>query len=48
MNYFNQNMKDTELNNFSTISHKCEKIHLKLTIIYINKLFSNISNTEIP
>ena len=37
-----------ELADFKTISSKCDKIHLKLTAIYCNKLFPNIMLDDLP
>jgi hypothetical protein len=37
-----------ELVDFKTISSKCDKIHLKLTAIYCNKLFPNIMLDDLP
>lgn len=33
---------------FSTISKSCDKVHIKLTAIFTNKLFPNIMPTDIP
>lgn len=33
---------------FGKISGKCDKVHLKLTAIYTNKLFPNIMPDDLP
>jgi len=33
---------------FGKISIKCDKVHLKLTAIYTNKLFPNIMPDDLP
>lgn len=37
-----------DLNDFNTIGVKCDKIHLKLSAIYCNKLFPNIMLDDLP
>ena len=37
-----------DLNDFNNISGKCDKIHLKLSAIYSNKLFPNIMLEDLP
>ena len=37
-----------ELKNFRKISDKCDVVHLKLIAIYINKLFPEILNSDLP
>ena len=44
-NGINDNM---ELKNFRKISDKCDVVHLKLIAIYINKLFPEILNSDLP
>ena len=37
-----------KLSDFNTISSKCDKIHLKLSAIYCNKIFPNIMLDDLP
>jgi hypothetical protein len=46
-NWLNIN-NDVNLQLFRSITIKCDKVHLKLTAIYLNKLFPEINSTEIP
>ena len=39
---------NNKLIDFSKISSKCDKIHIKLTAIYCNKLFPNITKDDLP
>lgn len=44
----NESVTNTNLNEFSTISNKCDKIHYKLCAIFTNKLYPNIMPSDIP
>jgi hypothetical protein len=44
----NNNIHQEEIKKFSKISDKCEKVNLKLTAIFSNKLFPNIMQEDMP
>ena len=47
-NWLNIENTNPNLLLFKTISHKCDKVHCKLIAIFINKLYPEITLTEIP
>ena len=42
------NKESENLNSFSKISHKCDFVHLKLTMIYTAKLHPDIMPDDVP
>ena len=47
-NWIITDQTNIHLQNFKKISDKCDKIHIKLIAIYINKLFPDILSSDIP
>jgi hypothetical protein len=47
-NWVISNKTDTNLQLFKTISNVCDKVHLKLMAIFINKIFPDITSKDIP
>ena len=45
---YNWTKINSKLNEFNKLSLKCDKIHFKLTAIYSNKLFPNITSEDLP
>lgn len=44
----NNNIHQEEIKKFSKINNKCEKVNLKLTALFSNKLFPNIMQEDMP
>ena len=42
------NKTNPHLNLFKTINNHCDKVHIKLIAIFTNKLFTDISSSDIP
>ena len=45
---FNWCRVNQDLQEFTKISHHCDKVHIKLMAIYCNKLFPNIVTSDLP
>jgi hypothetical protein len=47
-NWVKMEPTNTHLQSFSTVSKFCDKVHVKLTAIFTNKLFPNIMPNDVP
>jgi hypothetical protein len=46
-NRYKMNITNTQLSEFNTISNQCDKFQIKLYTLYINKLFPDLTSTDI-